>query len=475
MSYEEIQQLTSYSAIAIWMDAHTAAEVKQAFVHENKSVSEISSAFTRCKKRQQFGANAQPREHHTERSSTDAQQVKAGEQDLSVSNAPSLPESQRLEERQITTVPTAANTLSVRPSDGPVVGKRSSDGDQTSYEVARKAERKWPRPEWRPPWYNYRVCASHLGWVRSVAVDPENKLFATGSADRTVKLWDLATGSLKLTLTGHMEQVTGIAFSDRYPYMFTVGLDKQVMCWDLEANRVIRHYHGHLSGVYSLALHPRLDLLFTGARDSTVRAWDMRTRSEVHCMSGHTETVRDIATQSVDPQVVSASEDSTIKLWDLTAGKTKSTLTYHKKGVRALAMHPTQRTFVAASSEAIKKYELPDGTFLHDMLEHQNCIINSLALNDDGVLATGGNDGTLWMWDYDSGHNFQQLFCTPQPGSLQEAEPGVFASTFDRSGTRLITGEVDKSVKMWKEVEDATPETHPNREFRPPKSRRRRY
>lgn len=44
-------------------------------------------------------------------------------------------------------------------------------------------------------------------WVRSLAVDPGNEWFVTGSADRTIKVWDLATGQLKVTLTGHIEQV----------------------------------------------------------------------------------------------------------------------------------------------------------------------------------------------------------------------------------------------------------------------------
>lgn len=48
---------------------------------------------------------------------------------------------------------------------------------------------------------------SYCSWVRCVAVDPSNEWFATGSADRTIKIWDLASGQLKLTLTGHIEQV----------------------------------------------------------------------------------------------------------------------------------------------------------------------------------------------------------------------------------------------------------------------------
>ena len=145
----------------------------------------------------------------------------------------------------------------------------------SSAAVSRRLGSRWPRPVWRAPWKMYRVIAGHLGWVRSLAIDPTNEWFCTGSADRTIKVWDLASGQLKLTLTGHIEQVTGLAVSPRHPYMFSCGLDKMVKCWDLESNKVIRSYHGHLSGVYSLAMHPTLDLLMTGGRDSVCRVWDM--------------------------------------------------------------------------------------------------------------------------------------------------------------------------------------------------------
>lgn len=68
-------------------------------------------------------------------------------------------------------------------------------------------------------------------------MDPSNEWFVTGSGDRTIKVWDLASGQLKLTLTGHIEQVTGLAVSARHPYMFSCALDKMVKCWDLEYNK----------------------------------------------------------------------------------------------------------------------------------------------------------------------------------------------------------------------------------------------
>ena len=331
---------------------------------------------------------------------------------------------------------------------------------------------EWPRPEWRAPWKLYRVISGHQGWVRSVAVDPSNEWFATGSADRTIKIWDLASGALKLTLTGHIEQVTGLAVSDRHPYMFSCGLDKMVKCWDLEYNKVIRHYHGHLSGVYSLALHPALDVLMTGGRDSACRVWDMRTKLQAMCLTGHDATVGAVASQREDPQVITGSYDSTVKLWDLAKGKCHATLTHHKKGVRALALHPKEFTFMSASADNIKKFGLPNGTFLHNALEQQRTIVNALAVNEDGVVASGGDDGKLWFWDYKSGHCFQKHAAKVQPGSM-ESEAGIFAAAFDRTGTRLITVEADKTIKMWKQDEDASEETHPNEPFVPPTNLKR--
>ncbi|KND90346.1 Pre-mRNA-splicing factor prp46 [Tolypocladium ophioglossoides CBS 100239] len=328
------------------------------------------------------------------------------------------------------------------------------------------------KPEWHPPWKLMRVISGHLGWVRSLTVEPGNKWFASGAGDRTIKIWDLATGSLRLTLTGHISTVRGLAVSPRHPYLFSCGEDKMVKCWDLETNKVIRHYHGHLSGVYALSLHPTLDVLVTGGRDGVARIWDMRTRSNIHVLSGHTQTVADVKCQEADPQVITASLDSTVRLWDLAAGKAMGVLTHHKKGVRALAVHPTEFTFASGSTGSIKQWKCPEGAFMQNF-EGQNSIINTLSVNQNNVFFSGGN-----FWDWRSGHRFQALDTTAQPGSL-DAETGIMSSTFDRSGLRLICGEADKTskcprypgfatpvantlaVKIWKQDEKASEETHP--------------
>ncbi|XP_065320210.1 pleiotropic regulator 1-like [Gordionus sp. m RMFG-2023] len=328
------------------------------------------------------------------------------------------------------------------------------------------------KPVWHPPWKLYRVISGHFGWVRCVDVEPGNEWFATGASDRIIKIWDLATGTLKLSLTGHVSGVRGVVISPRQPYLFSCGEDKQVKCWDLEYNKVIRHYHGHLSAVYCLSLHPTIDVLVSGGRDSVVRVWDMRTKACIHILTGHSNTVGTLFTQGTDPQIISGSHDSTIRLWDISSGRSISTLTHHKKSVRALAPHPRMYMFASGSPDNIKQWSLPKGDFMQNMSGH-NSIVNTISINEDNVLVSGGDNGSLLFWDWKSGHCFQRMKVPVQPGSI-ESESAIFASKFDISATRLITCDADKTIKMYKEDDEATEETHPLI-WKPELLKRKRY
>ncbi|CAI0466850.1 unnamed protein product, partial [Linum tenue] len=167
-------------------------------------------------------------------------------------------------------------------------------------------------------------------------------------------------------------------------------------------------------------------------------------------ISGHLGWVRSIA---FDPSLAvstrhtymfSAGDDKQVKCWDLEQNKVIRS--YHGHLINYLTA-----LFLSSSQ--------------------QKTIINAMAINEDGVMVTGGDNGSLWFWDWKSGHNFQQAQTIVQPGSL-DSEAAIYAASFDLTGSRLITCEADKTIKMWKQDENATPETHPVN-FKPPKDIRR--
>lgn len=348
----------------------------------------------------------------------------------------------------------------------------SQNSSSNTVQILPKKAPTIPKPKWHAPWKLYRVISGHLGWVRCVAVEPGNEWFATGAADRVIKIWDLASGKLKLSLTGHVSTVRGLCVSPRHPYLFSCGEDRQVKCWDLEYNKVIRHYHGHLSAVYTMALHPTIDVLLTAGRDSTARVWDMRTKANIHTLAGHTNTVASVVCQTANPQIITGSHDSTVRLWDLAAGKSMCTLTNHKKSVRSIVLHPSLYMFASASPDNIKQWRCPEGNFIQNLNGH-NAIVNSMAVNPEGVLVSGGDNGTMFFWDWRTGYNFQRFQAAVQPGSM-DSEAGIFAMTFDMSGSRLITTEADKTIKIYKEDDEASEESHPVN-WRPEIIKRRKY
>ena len=66
-----------------------------------------------------------------------------------------------------------------------------------------------------------RILVGHMGWVRCIGIDPANEFFVSGSNDRTIKFWDLVTGKLKISLTGHINAVRGLIVSHKHPYLFS--------------------------------------------------------------------------------------------------------------------------------------------------------------------------------------------------------------------------------------------------------------
>jgi pleiotropic regulator 1 len=92
-------------------------------------------------------------------------------------------------------------------------------------------------------------------------------------------------------------------------------------------------------------------------------------------------------------------------MWDIRMGNTIKTLTHHKKGVRSLAMHHDEYTFASAGADKIRVWKCPEGDQLRTIPEH-NTVINSIAVNRDNVLVSGGDNGTLYFFDWASGHNF---------------------------------------------------------------------
>ncbi len=156
------------------------------------------------------------------------------------------------------------------------------------------------------------------GGVESVAFSRDGTLATTASEffDDTIKLWNVATGNA-ITLKGHTGNVTSLVFSRDGTQLASGSNDKTVKLWDVVTRTNTATFEGHKDYVTSVGFSPDGATIVSGSEDGKVKLWDVATGTNIATLEGHTEEVLSVAFSPDGTTVASGSEDETIKLWDV--------------------------------------------------------------------------------------------------------------------------------------------------------------
>uniref|UniRef100_G1KD54 Transcription initiation factor TFIID subunit 5 n=1 Tax=Anolis carolinensis TaxID=28377 RepID=G1KD54_ANOCA len=128
----------------------------------------------------------------------------------------------------------------------------------------------WATDHYQP----LRIFAGHLADVTCTRFHPNSNYIATGSADRTVRIWDILTGNCVRIFTGHKGPIHSLAFSPNGRFLATGATDGRVLLWDIGHGLMVGELKGHTETIYALRFSRDGEILASGSMDNTVKLWD---------------------------------------------------------------------------------------------------------------------------------------------------------------------------------------------------------
>jgi WD40 repeat protein len=304
--------------------------------------------------------------------------------------------------------------------------------------------------EWH---YQWRLCHPELRTFRGhthtlghgiggVAFSPDGTCLASGSQDKTVRLWDIATGQELHRLESHTGSVRAVTFSPDGTSLASAGSDGTVNLWEVASGRELRTFKGHTDPVWDVAFSPDGRHLASGSVDRTVRLWDVGSGKELQVLSGHTGVVKSVAFSPDGQRLASAGGQGEVKLWETAGSKELLTLNGHRGVVECVAFSPDGQHLASSGGvdSAVRLWEAATGKELHTLRGHRSSIY-SVAFSPDGKwLASASGDETLKLWDPATGQELR---------TLRGHTEGVVGVAFSPDGARLTSLSDDCTVKLW--------------------------
>lgn len=287
----------------------------------------------------------------------------------------------------------------------------------------------------------------HADKVLSVAVSYDGNLFASGSNNGTIKIWDARTQQLLRPLPGHAKGVTSVAFDPASQLLASGSGDGTIKIWDLRVGGLQQTLAGHEATVWSVAFTPDGKRLISGSRDETIKIWSLDATAEVQTLEAHSADVCAVAVSPDGKTLISGGglSDRSIKLWQIGETKPKASRIAHESTVWAIAISPDGRTFASGSEDAtIRLWRMGESEPFQTLTGH-SAVVRSVAFSPDGTrLVSGSDDGTIEVWRVPQGEVVQ---------TLESGSDAVRSVAFRPDGRQLVSGGEDGRVRVWNLVE----------------------
>jgi WD40 repeat protein/transcriptional regulator with XRE-family HTH domain len=282
--------------------------------------------------------------------------------------------------------------------------------------------------------------------VEDVEFSPDGMRLAAADI-KAAKVWDAATGQELLQIVDSIN-ISSVSFNPDGTQL-VVGTTA-VKLWDIASGELLQTFSGHISAIYQLTFSPDGARLASSSFDRTIKVWDAKNGQEIMTIAGHVGALWGIAFSPDGNRLASASMDGTARVWDVSPAGSHERLTITGERFWDVSFNPDESRILTSgfSSGEVQMLEAETGRVLFALTGHTGPVYNTAFSPDGKLIATGSADYTAKIWDAFTG---KELFTLTGhgKGAVGGFFSGVMDVNFSPDGKQLATAGADGFVKIW--------------------------
>jgi WD40 repeat protein len=277
----------------------------------------------------------------------------------------------------------------------------------------------------------------HNREISTIAVSPDGHYCMTGSYDKTIRRWNLETGSCEMIYGGHQTLITSVRCSPDGKRMYSgaISMDEEdnlpgdtLRLWDLDTGKCLHVFADVPSDIHAIALSPDGDMLVSGggSTSGSIQKWNAlsgKLLGEIHLWEmeprGYVSTVRCIEFTRDGRKLIVGGDDKYVRIIDVDSGMLLKTLEGHTAVVLSVAMSPDGKSILSAGGVSdigceLRLWNIDTGDCIRVMKGHESPVYG-ICFSTNGKLAFSGSghatekESSLRVWDLESGRQVQMI------------------------------------------------------------------
>lgn len=159
-----------------------------------------------------------------------------------------------------------------------------------------------------------RVLRGHTNKVRAAAWSPNGRYVITGSADRTARIWDIATGKTINVLTEHLGRVSVVAWHPQEQRVLTGGADGLIRIWEVPSGQLLQVIEGRVGWIRGANWSPNGQFIAVGGSNGVAYIWDIKTNKFMQALEGHIGSISSVTWSPDSQYLLTSSDDTTVRI-----------------------------------------------------------------------------------------------------------------------------------------------------------------